>query len=126
LITAPNTLTYVLIIALLLVTAACAARITMHPGALNKTDSASYDALLIAEAAIDQARTEYQAGRLPDGAKEPLDALIHSYNVARESWLTYRGAIVTNVPPTVYFDQLTKNLADLTNAIREFNQKEVK
>ncbi len=74
----PNTLAYVLIVVLLLVTAACAARITMHPGALNKTDSASYDALLIAEAAIDQARTEYQAQRLPDAAKGPLDTLIQS------------------------------------------------
>src|SRR5437870_269734 len=107
-----NTLTYVLIIVLLLVTAACAARLTMHPGAVNQIDSASYDALLIAEAAIDQARREYQAHRLPDSAKGPLDTLIRYYNVAHESWLAYRGAILTKVPPGIYFEQLTKNFVD--------------
>jgi hypothetical protein len=60
---------------------ACAAHYTIHPGALNKTDSAAYDALLIAEAAIDQARMEYQASRLPALAKKPLNALIESYTL---------------------------------------------
>src|SRR2546425_9753250 len=110
----------VLLLALLLLASACAVRYTVHPGALNKTDSAAYDALLIAETAIDQARTEYQTGRLPVGdkdAKAALDALIASYNIARESWLTYRGAITTNVPRQVYLDKLNRNLSDLTNAI---------
>jgi hypothetical protein len=101
---------------------ACAAHYTIHPGALNKTDSAAYDALLIAEAAIDQARMEYQASRLPALAKKPLNALIESYNVARDSWLTYRGAIATNVPAGVYFHQLTKNVSDLAVAIRAFKE----
>src|SRR2546426_2872122 len=86
-------------------TAACAARYTVHPGALNKTDSAAYDVLLIAEATIDQARLDFQTGHLPSGAKPALDALAKSYNVdygcalsrlrfaARESWLTYRSAV---------------------------------
>ena len=43
-------------------TAACAARYQVHPGALNVSDSAAYDTLLIAEAAIDQARMENQTG----------------------------------------------------------------
>src|SRR4051794_20117781 len=33
---------------------ACTAHYSIHPGALNKTDSAAYDALLVAEATIDQ------------------------------------------------------------------------
>src|SRR2546428_13376735 len=118
-----NTLTYVLIIVLVLVTTAGAARLTMHPGAVNQIDSASYDALLIAEAAIDQARREYQAKRLPDSAKGPLDTLIQSYNLARESWLTYRGAIATKVTPGLYLAQLTNNIAALTQAIRGFRKE---
>jgi hypothetical protein len=35
-------------------TAACAAHYKPHPGALDVTDSAAYDTLLVAEAAIDQ------------------------------------------------------------------------
>src|SRR5262245_21497619 len=98
----------VLILPLLFSASACGAHYTVHPGALNKADSAAYDALLIAETTIDQARLEYTAGRLPAESKDALDALIRSYNVARTSWLTYRGAIATNVSSEVYFDQLTK------------------
>jgi len=49
-------LVLLLTIPLLLSASACAAHYTIHPGSLNKTDSAAYDALRIAEAAIDQAR----------------------------------------------------------------------
>jgi hypothetical protein len=106
--------------------AACAAHYAIHPGALNIADSAAYDTLLIAEGAIDQARIENQTRALPSEEKDALNTLIKSYNVARDSWLTYRGAIATNVPPDPYFEQLTKNLADLANAIRAFKDgKEV-
>jgi hypothetical protein len=98
--------------------AACAAHYTVHPGALNVADSAAYDTLLVAEAAIDQARVENQTRALPSAEKDALNTLIQSYNVARVSWLTWRGAIATNVPPDPYFEQLTKNLSDLATAIR--------
>jgi hypothetical protein len=45
------------------------------------------------------------------------------YNVARESWLTYRGALATNTPSDAYFQQLTKNLTDLTDAIRAIERR---
>ena len=100
--------------ALLLLSAqGCVAHYTVHPAALNRTDSAAYDALLIAETVIDQAKAA-NPGK-PEGA---LKRLIDSYNVARESWLTWRGAITTNAPQQVYLDNLNKNLVDLTNAIR--------
>ena len=66
-------------------------------------------------------------GALPSAEKDALNTLIRSYNVARDSWLTYRGAIATNVPADPYFQQLSQNLTDLASAIRAFyNQKEVK
>lgn len=115
----------VLMIPLLLVsTTACAAHYVIHPGAANKTDSAAYDTLLIAEKAIDKARTDYENQQLPPEAKAPLNVLIQSYNAARESWLTYRGALATKVPSDIYFSQLTKNISDLIDAIRTFNLKE--
>ena len=115
-----NRLGLVWIAPLLLWISACAAHYTVHPGALSKTDSAAYDALRIAERTIDQARLEYKAGQLPGEAREALDALIRSYNIARNSWLTYRGAVAADMPPGVYFNQLTKDLLDLAGAIRAF------
>jgi hypothetical protein len=117
-----RTLRLLLIIPPLLSATACGAHYQIHPAALNQTDSAAYDTLLIAETTIDQARVEYQAGRIPLDTKDALDALVKSYNVARESWLTYRGAITTNVPAQTYFDKLTTNLSDLTNAIRTLEE----
>jgi hypothetical protein len=110
--------------ALLLTSSGCAAHYPVHPASLSTDDSAAYDALLIAQGTIDQARTALKAGQLPGSAKETLNALINSYNVARTSWLTYRGALATDLPSDVYLAQLTLNLTDLTNAIRDFKQKE--
>jgi hypothetical protein len=101
---------------------ACAAHYQIHPGSLNVTDSAAYDTLLIAETVIDQARADYQTRQLPADTKDALNKLIQSYTVARDSWLVYRGAIATNVPSDPYFQQLTKNLSDLTTAIRTLRE----
>src|SRR5579884_1893341 len=75
----------ILIVPLLWTASACTARYSIHPGAQNAADSAAYDALLIAETTIDQARLDFQAGLLPEEAKPALDALIRAYNVARDS-----------------------------------------
>jgi hypothetical protein len=116
----------VLLLPLVLSTTACAAHYTVHPGALNTTDSAAYDTLLVAKAIIDQARIENQTRPLPPGDKDALNTLVRYYNVARDAWLTYRGAISTNTPSDQYFQQLAKNLADLTNAIETLKPKGVK
>jgi hypothetical protein len=108
----------VFVFVLLLLACACAGRFTAHPGALNTTDSAAYDALLIAETTIDQVRTYIEDGELPPDSKELFNALVQAYTVARESWLTYRGAITANVPAQMYFDNLTKNLSNLASAIQ--------
>ncbi len=113
-------------VALLVLAAACTAHYKLHPGALNTTDSAAYDTLLIAEAAIDQARAENQTRPFSAEAKETLNRLIQSYNIAREAWLTYRGAVAANVSSDQYFQQLNNNLSDLTKAIEALNKEEVK
>ena len=112
-----------LVAVLVLAAAACATHYKPHPGAINIADSASYDTLLVAEAAIDAARTRNQTHPLPAEAKDVLNRVIQYYNVARDAWLTYRGAIASNVPTQMYFDQLTKNLSDLTEAIRLVHER---
>jgi hypothetical protein len=115
----------VLLLPLLLPATACAAIYTVHPGALNPTDSAAYDTLLVAESTIQHAQEDYQAGRFA-GTKDAINKLVQSYNVARDAWLTYRNAVATNTPTDEYFRQLNQNLVDLTNAIRDLTGKEAK
>jgi hypothetical protein len=113
-------LAVLVIVPLALATQACAMRYTVHPGALNKTDSAVYDTLLVAQTTIDQARLDFESGQLPETAKPALAALVQSYNVARDSWLIYRGAISSNTPADVYLSRLNQNLTDLAISIHEF------
>jgi hypothetical protein len=106
-----------LLVLAVLSTAACAAHYKPHPGALNVTDSVAYDTLLAAETAIEEARTQNQTRPLPGRAKDALNAVIDSYNIARTAWLMYRGAIATNAPSHQYFQQLARNLTDLTSVL---------
>ena len=104
--------------------AACTAHYKLHPGALNMADSAAYDTLLVAEAAIDQAREENQRRPFSAEAKDSLNRLIQAYNITREAWLTYRGAVAANVSSDQYFQQLNRNLSDLAAAIEALKNKE--
>src|SRR3954471_7916848 len=106
-----NVVIYWLLVVLLLIclglaATACVAQYKIHPGALNKTDSAAYDTLLIARTAIDQARNAFDNQLLPERAKEPLNQLVGSYNIARDAWLLYRGASATSTPTDQYLEQL--------------------
>ena len=116
------TIAGIIVLVLLLLLSGCAAHFTIHPGALNQTDSAAYDALLIAETAISEARQDLQTGALPDSTKAALNSLIIAYNIARESWLTYRGAVATNVTPGEYLIRLNQNLTDLAVAVQRFEE----
>jgi hypothetical protein len=117
-----KTFVIALLIPILLFPQACvAARYTIHPGSLNKTDSVAYDSLLVAEAVIDQARSENEAGGgLAKRAKDALNALIDAYNVARASWLTYRDALSRGTAVDIYVSRLANDLADLAKAVRSY------
>jgi hypothetical protein len=104
--------------AVLLIASACVPQYTVHPGAINKADSAAYDALLIAQAAIDQSRSALEAGELPASLRATLNAVVASYNIARESWLAFRGS-----PDTYPLTTLNKNITDLMNAIRDLTKE---
>jgi hypothetical protein len=121
-----KTIVLVLLVGLVLATAACALHYSIHPGALNVTDSVTYDSLLVAKAAIDEARVDDEAGHLPAEAKDALNTLIDAYNLARDTWLTYRVAITSNEPAALYGQRLNKDLTNLVTAIQVLRGKEVK
>jgi len=105
---------------LLISASACAAAQPVHPAAPNLIDSTIDGTLLVAETTIEGARTVYEAGLLPESARSAFDTLVRAYNLAHQSWLTYRSAIATNLPEAEYFDQLNRNLLQLNTAIQAF------
>jgi hypothetical protein len=107
----------------LAMSAQACSRYVVHPGSLNKTDSAAYDTLLVAESMINQARADYQSQQLPDQTRDAFNNLVRAYNVARQSWITYRGAIATNIPIDAYNTQLTQSLVALTAAIKALEEE---
>jgi hypothetical protein len=62
----PGVTTLVTSLVLFVTTTGCAAHYAIHPGALNTTDSAAYDTLMSAKAAIHQARV----GPSPAGRRQ--------------------------------------------------------
>ena len=83
----------------------------VHPGAINAFDSYSYDTLLVAQAAIEQAKTDI--AKYPN-AKAPLNQAIASYNIAETSYVAYHASA-----GTIDTAALQKALQDLTAALAQ-------
>ena len=58
---------------------------------LNQFDVATYNALTSHQAALKEAKTQYEVGGLPAGSKEAINTATESYNAALSSWLTWRN-----------------------------------
>src|SRR5216684_2059196 len=50
-------------------------------------------------------RQSNQTSPLPADVKDTLNTVIQAYNVARDAWLTYRGAASINTPSDAYLQQ---------------------
>ena len=75
-----------------LATACKTAAYQVHPGSVDAFDSQSYDTLLVAQATIQQAKQQVQAGALPAAAAGPLNHAIQAYDVAETAWQAYHAA----------------------------------
>lgn len=104
---------------LLGLTVACQKQIVApHPGSLDAFDSQTYDALLVAQGVLDQAKIECAQGRLPTGAKAAINTAGNAYNVARDVWLEYRAVKSAGGSP----DQVQNVALKVTAAVVELNQ----
>lgn len=65
--------------------------IAVHPGAISNLDSYGYDILLVEQAAILEAKNQFNAGSLPAAAKEPLNYAIQQYNLTQAAWQSYHA-----------------------------------
>ena len=110
-------ITYTSLIWLLFV-GACTMSVAPRPGAADLFDSQSYDRLLEASAAIEQAKASFAAGKLPADSKALINAAISSYNVAQAGWHTYHDA-----HGAMGRDMLAADIAKLTAAVAEIFRK---
>jgi hypothetical protein len=98
----------------------CAAA-SIHPGAVSTLDSTTYDALVTANAAINQAKSDVAAGTLSASGNQIINDTVAAYNVARGAWLAYRHAVEALAPgsaaPAAETAALQSALASLTEAI---------
>jgi hypothetical protein len=99
-----------------LILAGCAAR-PIHPGAANKFDSDSYDAVLVAHSVIDTTKTDLANGAFPVSiaptVKTALNALIASYDLADSAYLAYHSAALAGTATTAQSTAVTNALNDV-------------
>ncbi len=88
-----------------------------HPGAINSTDNAMYDALITEQAAINQALT--QIGQFPK-LKPALNIVIEQYDTSMAAYKVYHVALTqgTNPDPTILQKQINDLIANVAALIK--------
>jgi hypothetical protein len=79
-----------LVVALAIALTSCAAKTTMHAGAINQTDSDTYDALIVVQASIDAAKVNPIILASPSAVIN-LNMAFADYNVAYAAYLAYHA-----------------------------------
>lgn len=74
----------------------CAKKVPIHPGAVSNVDSYTYDMLLVEQPALESAKADFLAGKLPEGAKDPMNAAIVQFNTTYAAWDAYHKGVSTD------------------------------
>lgn len=109
---------FVVILVALAGGAGCAKHVVLHPGAVDEFDSQTYDALLVAQASLNEAKAQTEAGALPAAAVAPLNEAIKAYDVAEAAWQAYHAAGATDAAKR----ELQTALAAMTAALGELQK----
>jgi len=109
----------VIAFALLLIGAGCAKAQPVHPNQINTFDGDAYDALTAAQAALNEAKSQYSAGKLPASAKAIINSTGAAYNTANASWKSWRDIVQGTKPGDAGAAQaqLTTDLAALSQSV---------
>jgi hypothetical protein len=101
---------------LALVLAGCAAHVT-HPGAANKFDSDSYDAVLVAHSVIETTKTDLANNAFPasiaGNVKTALNDLIKAYDTADAAYIAYHNAALAGTATPAQSTAVTNALTDV-------------
>lgn len=95
----------------------CAAHVT-HPGAANKFDSDSYDAVLVTHNVIETTKTDLANNAFPasiaGNVKTALNDLIKSYDIADTAYQTYHSAALAGTATASQQTTLQNALNDIS------------
>ncbi len=98
--------------------AGCAAH-AIHPGAANKFDSDSYDAVLVTHNLIETTKTDLTNNAFPasiaGNVKDAVNKLIAGYNVADTAYKTYHAAALAGNATAAQQTALQNALTDLNS-----------
>lgn len=108
-----------------LLTAGCASRsvpkvLPPHPNQINTFDGQTYDLLLAAKGAIENAEQLMAAGTLPASAKTTVNAAVRAYDATDAAWSAWRQVATADpgqLSSGASLDALEKDYADLTAAL---------
>lgn len=99
--------------------AGCAAH-AVHPGAANKFDSDSYDAVLVTHNLIETTKTDLTNNAFPasiaGNVKTALNDLIKSYDLADVAYTTYHSAALAGSATSAQQTALTNALSSVSTS----------
>lgn len=111
----------VLIVLFALSNIGCMKKATPHPNQINSFDGQVYDTLTTAQATLDEAKSQYAAGKLAavPNAKQIINAGGASYETARTAWMTWRDTVqgTRSGDPAVLQSTLQADMNSLAAAI---------
>jgi hypothetical protein len=118
-------------LALCFVLASCSAQRPIHPGAANKFDSDSYDALLVADSIIQSTKADLANNTFPASVaakmKDALNYLIEAYNATNTSYRVYHAAVAAGAATPVQQAAVQAGLNQIAGATTNLvNAKAVK
>lgn len=93
--------------------------VTAHPNQLSTLDGQAYDLLYTAQAALQEAQKQFQAGNIPQSAKPVYTVAAAAYNDCEAAWKTYRAVLAGTQSGdlTQYTQALTDQMKILNDSI---------
>jgi len=98
----------------------CTSRYVVHPGAVNKFDSVTYDTLLTAKSIIDTSRDEFATGVLPARLKPLVNDIVTAYDKANPIYQGWHNAMAAGKATPDQLTALNAALDALNKTIMDF------
>lgn len=92
----PRPRIYRALVALCLLLTLCACPHTIRPGAVDGVDSEAFNVLGTWQFTLDQLKVDCPSGPTspcPQAKKDAINRIGETYNLSRQSWLSYRAAV---------------------------------